>query len=196
MSGIISGLQKFFTKDRIMIFVVFGILVFFLIWYSGNKYNFSDNMESSIPNPLTSYQPSPIPPVRDMDSSHSSNSMNHENSGHGLGDSSLTGGAVQPVAAGGYSNQNVNNPSDLLPVDTNSQWATLNPVNNGNAVIPDLLQAGYHIGIDTIGQTLKNANLQYRSDPYIPKVAVGPWNQSTYEPDLLRVPLEVGCGPQ
>jgi hypothetical protein len=72
----------------------------------------------------------------------------------------------------------------------------LNPVNQGNPITPDLLQAGYHIGLDTIGQTLKNPNYQLRSDPYIPKAAVGPWNQSTYEPDLMRVPLEVGCGPQ
>jgi len=187
MSGIISGFEKFFTKDRIIIFVVFGILVFFLIWYSGNKYNFSDNMETTIPSPLTSYQPSALSPIPDTSSSSDYEERDRERS---------RGGAVQPVAAGGYSSQNTNSPSDLLPVDTNSQWASLNPVNNGNAMVPDLLQAGYHIGLDTIGQTLKNANLQIRSEPPIPKVAVGPWNQSTYEPDLMRVPLELGSGPQ
>ena len=57
---------------------------------------------------------------------------------------------------------------------------------------PDLLQAGYHIGLDTIGQTLRNANLQLRSDPIIPKTVVGPWLQSTIEPDIARVPLEIG----
>jgi hypothetical protein len=60
-------------------------------------------------------------------------------------------------------------------------------------MIPDLLQAGSLIGLDTIGQTLKNANLQLRSDPIIVKQSVGPWNNSTYEPDLGRVPLELGC---
>lgn len=87
-------------------------------------------------------------------------------------------------------------PSDLLPSDQNSQWAALNPVNmsQGNIVAGDMLQAGYHIGLDTIGQTLKNANLQLRSDPIIPKQNVGPWNQSTYEPDYGRVPLEIGAG--
>jgi hypothetical protein len=62
--------------------------------------------------------------------------------------------------------------------------------------MPDLLQAGYHIGLDTIGQTLRNANLQLRSDPIIPKQEVGPWNHSTIEPDLGRVPLEIGVGMQ
>jgi hypothetical protein len=67
-------------------------------------------------------------------------------------------------------------------------------MNQGSVAMPDLLQAGYHIGLDTIGQTLRNANLQLRSDPIIQKQDIGPWNQSTIEPDLARVPLEVGYG--
>ena len=64
---------------------------------------------------------------------------------------------------------------------------------SGNAAMPDLLKAGHHIGLDTIGQTLRNANLQLRSDPIVPKAEVGPWNQSSYESDTMRQPLEVGC---
>lgn len=102
---------------------------------------------------------------------------------------------TQPIQnASSYNAQNVANPSDLLPVDQNSQWATLNPVNNSHPQIPDLLQAGNLIGLDTIGQTMKNANLQLRSDPFIAKQNVGPWNNSTYEADLGRVPLELGQG--
>jgi hypothetical protein len=56
------------------------------------------------------------------------------------------------------------------------------------------LSAGNLIGLDTVGQTLKNANLQLRSDPIIQKMNVGPWNNSTYEADLGRVPMEIGCG--
>ena len=99
-------------------------------------------------------------------------------------------GVVQALGA-------IANPNELLPVDQNSQWAALNPVNmsQGSILNGDMLQAGYHIGLDTIGQSMKNANLQLRSDPIIPKQDVGPWNQSTYEPDYARVPLEVGYGP-
>ena len=57
---------------------------------------------------------------------------------------------------------------------------------------PDLLQAGYHIGLDTVGQTLRNANLQLRSDPVISKKDIGPWMNSTIEPDVARTPLELG----
>jgi hypothetical protein len=58
----------------------------------------------------------------------------------------------------------------------------------------NLLKAGYHIGIDTVGQTLRNANLQLRSEPPNPQANVGPWNQSTIEPDTLRPSLEIGQG--
>ena len=65
-------------------------------------------------------------------------------------------------------------------------------INQGNIVMPDLLDAGYLIGLDTIGQSLRNPNYQERSDPIIPKMNVGPWNNSTIEPDIGRVPLEIG----
>lgn len=78
------------------------------------------------------------------------------------------------------------NPSDLLPKDVNSQWASLNPITKGNVAIPDLLQSGYHIGLDSVGQTLKNANYQNRADPVIERVNTGPWQQSSIEPDYTR----------
>jgi hypothetical protein len=86
------------------------------------------------------------------------------------------------------------NPSDLLPRDTNSQWAQLNPAGKGDLANINLLKAGYHIGIDTIGQSLRNPNLQIRSEPPNPQGNVGPWNQSTIEPDTMRPPLEIGQG--
>ena len=85
--------------------------------------------------------------------------------------------------------QNIQNPGDLLPKDGNSQWAQLNPTGKGELSNVNLLKAGYHIGIDTIGQTLRNANLQIRSEPPNPQLNVGPWNLSTIEPDFMRVPL-------
>ena len=94
------------------------------------------------------------------------------------------------------SKPNIQNPAELLPKDSNSQWAQLNPSGKGELANINLLKAGYHIGIDTIGQTLRNANLQIRSEPPNPQMNVGPWNNSTIEPDFMRVPLELGSGPQ
>jgi hypothetical protein len=98
-----------------------------------------------------------------------------------------------PSSCNKGSNQN---PADLLPKDTNSQWAQLNPAGKGDLANINLLKAGYHIGIDTVGQTLRNANLQIRSEPPNPQVNVGPWMQSTIEPDFMRPPLELGQGGQ
>ena len=68
----------------------------------------------------------------------------------------------------------------------------LNPVN-----VPDLIMSPQSfIGIDTISNTLKNPSYDLRSDPIIPKRDVGPWNNSTYDADLARVPLEIGQGPR
>ena len=94
------------------------------------------------------------------------------------------------------SQPNIQNPAELLPKDSNSQWAQLNPSGKGELANVNLLKAGYHIGIDTVGQSLRNANLQIRSEPPNPQLSVGPWNQSTIEPDFMRVPLEIGSGPQ
>lgn len=89
-----------------------------------------------------------------------------------------------------------NNPADLLPKDNNSQWAQLNPSGKGELNNINMLKAGYHIGIDTKGQSLRNANLQIRSEPPNPQVNTGIWNQSTITPDFMRPPLEIGQGAQ
>jgi hypothetical protein len=88
------------------------------------------------------------------------------------------------------------NPADLLPSDANSQWAELNPSGRGELSNINLLKAGAMIGIDTVGQTMRNANLQIRSEPINPQVPTGPWLQSTITPDLMRIPLELGQGSQ
>jgi hypothetical protein len=98
----------------------------------------------------------------------------------------VAGGANLPVA----------NPSDLLPRDTNNQWGSLNPSGSGDLLGQNLLSATFLTGIDTIGNTMKNANLQLRSEPANPQLNVGPWNQSTFAPDLMRTPLELGSSPQ
>lgn len=81
---------------------------------------------------------------------------------------------------------------DLLPTDTNSIWAESTPT-TGSLENVNLLEAGYHIGVNTIGQTLKNANYQIRSDPPVPKFNVGPFNNPTVEYDDNRRPFEIGA---
>jgi len=81
---------------------------------------------------------------------------------------------------------------DLLPKDSNSKWAQVNPAGQGDIRDQNFLNAGFLIGINTVGQSLKNPNLQLRSEPPNPQLKVSPWNQSTIDPDLNRKPLEIG----
>lgn len=83
-------------------------------------------------------------------------------------------------------------PEELKPQDNSSLWAQVNPEGEGSLKGRSFLQAGHHIGINTVGQTLRNANLQLRSEPPNPQVLVSPWNQTTIEPDTGRKPLEIG----
>ncbi len=81
-------------------------------------------------------------------------------------------------------------PSTLLPNDSNSAWAKLNPSGQGSLKNVNLLDAGAHHGVQA--QVLRNPNLQLRSEPANPRSNIGPWLQSTIEPDRMRKSLEIG----
>jgi len=82
-------------------------------------------------------------------------------------------------------------PGELLPKDPNSVWAQQNPMGTGSLKGKNFLSAGALIGVNTVGQSLRNANYQMRSEPPNPQVAVSVFNQSTIEPDANRRSLEI-----
>ena len=96
----------------------------------------------------------------------------------------MAGGQVAP----GCTRQSIEDPAALLPKDS-KVLGHLNP--NGQGSLNDVtpLKAGHHIGIDTAGQSLRKY-LQLRSEPANPQLNVGPWNNTTMEPDVMRVPLK------
>lgn len=168
---IFSGFKKFLTMERVVVLIIFLILMWALVTYANNKTLVVDKMEGGV-------KAEAKPDEKQTES--------------------MAGEPEAAPASGeasGYSVKEVANPKDLLPNDENSQWAALNPntANKGDMGMPDLLKAGQHIGLDTVGQSLRNANLQLRSDPVIAKSDIGPWNQSTIEGDFARVPLELGA---
>lgn len=83
-------------------------------------------------------------------------------------------------------------PGELLPGDANSKWAQSVPAGQGELGDQNFLTAGHHVGVNTVGQTLRNANRQLRSEPPNPQVKVSPWLQTTIEADTNRRPLEIG----
>jgi len=187
-----SGLAKFFTKERMLIIFIFILFSWVLLSYSGSKSvskkdGFSDLLTGAyLETPKATKMQSVVQPASESELPTPAILQSHQPSPAQYTESVNASGSpfLQKTAS----------PSDLLPKDQNSQWAALNPnaMTQGSVLLPDLLQAGYHIGLDTIGQTLRNPNLQLRSDPLISKQDIGPWNLSTIEPDVGRVPLEIG----
>ena len=82
-------------------------------------------------------------------------------------------------------------PSELLPKDPNSIWAQQNPMGTGSLKGKNFLSAGALIGVNTVGQSMRNANYQLRSEPPNPQVPVSVFNQTTIEPDVNRRTLEI-----
>lgn len=163
LKDIRSGLMKFFTMEKVIMLVALAILAYMLFAYGNNKGLVMDSMSNYA----------------------------------AMGDVAVETPEEAPkVEEKKNELAKVANPDDLLPSDANAQWSNLNPssVDKAKGVMaPDLLQAGHHIGLDTVGQSLRNANQQLRSDPVIQKQDIGPWNQSTIEGDNMRKPLEVGA---
>ena len=82
-------------------------------------------------------------------------------------------------------------PSELLPKDPDSVWAQQNPMGTGSLKGKNFLSAGALIGVNTVGQSLRNANYQLRSEPPNPQVPVSVFYNSTIEPDTNRRDLEI-----
>ena len=82
-------------------------------------------------------------------------------------------------------------PSELLPKDANSVWAQQNPMGNGSLKGKNFLSAGALIGVNTVGQSMRNANYQLRSEPPNPQVPISVFNNTTIEPDVNRRSFEV-----
>lgn len=83
-------------------------------------------------------------------------------------------------------------PGELLPKDGNSVWAQQNPMGTGSLKGKNFLSAGALVGVNTVGQSLRNANHQFRSEPPNPQVPVSVFNNSTIEPDMNRRDMEIG----
>lgn len=128
----------------------------------------------------------------------------YEDGGHdamdymeGFGNMDSEWASLQPVAKAQAALQSaqpglpgVNIATDLLPKPALAQadWAEFAPKALG---AQNFVDATAFIGVNTQGSALKNGNYQLRADIPIPRIDVGPWNNSTIESgDLSRKPLE------
>tara|TARA_B100000886_G_C20383198_1_gene474843 strand:+ start:443 stop:1036 length:594 start_codon:yes stop_codon:yes gene_type:complete len=172
------------------IFILLGIVVLvgILMKYNGQKLSLHDGMsnpfsnvgtvESSAPVQSDATPSVPVPgatPVATTDGEQF------------LAVNGLTSGKKPTNSC---NNQPVMDPKELLPSDNNNEWSNIMPNNDLKNV--GMLNAGHHVGINTVGSSLRNANLQIRSEPVIPQTNIGPWNNTTIEADNLRRNLEIG----
>lgn len=74
---------------------------------------------------------------------------------------------------------------DLLPKPQKAtgDFGEFAPKNLGDANFVDSKKM---IGLDTIGNSLRNASYDLRQSPVISKQDIGPWSQSTIDADLYR----------
>jgi hypothetical protein len=81
--------------------------------------------------------------------------------------------------------------TDYLPKEINDDWFNTDfsqakyKMNDDKLINTDK----YIIGINTVGQSLKNASYDIRGSINVPKYTVSPWNNSTVEPDYNIKPL-------
>jgi hypothetical protein len=89
--------------------------------------------------------------------------------------------------------------SELLPKgQIGASWAAVNPVGADDLKGQNFLQAGYHSNINIVGiaQTNRNASYDIRSELPNPQSKVGPFLQTTIDPDPFKASraLEGLCG--
>ena len=188
----LEKLQQYIKSHQVLTIIASLVLVWAIYNYSGSKSMFPEYMSNGSGSGSGSNRRS---------------KGNQNGSGQGLPmpvDDSSVYNQLDSVAASASSTiglppncsgQADINPADLLPKDNNSSW-NLKPMGSGDFLGVNLLSAGQLIGVDTIGSSLRNANLQVRSEPPNPQLQVSPWMNTTIEPDPFRAPLEIGCGPK
>ena len=81
--------------------------------------------------------------------------------------------------------------SNLLPKNDDQMDSTFAEFSPASIQGKNFIDSSkYKIG--TQSQSLRNANLQLRSEPANPQTMVCPWSQSTIMPDDMRPNLEIG----
>lgn len=83
------------------------------------------------------------------------------------------------------------NSKDYLPQEVNDEWFETDFQKAKHKAGSDKMinTERYVIGVNTVGQSLKNASYDIRGTIPNPKYTVSPWNNSTYEADYNLKPL-------
>lgn len=185
MAGLNKMFKNFKNEQVILGLVGLVVLLFALYKYSENKNLFKAGMTQG----RAALNPAPVGQANSgMQVTGASANPNAYAPFNGAANANVATSASSAASM----NKPVANPADLLPSDSNSSWASMNPV--GDLKNVNLLNPTQVVGINTQGSSLRNANLQLRSEPANPRMNTNsPWNISTIEEDKFRKPLEIGA---
>ena len=165
-----QSLQKAIKSHHLLALLAVVIIAFAIYRYSSDKSSLKLGMATS-PSAVQSAEPS------------GENSMPSE----------LEGSASVPAKMSGEKQETLG-ASELLPSGGETEFSKVNPAPAQGLMGQNFLKAGQHIGVNTVGNTMRNANLQVRSEPANPQGNVGPWNQTTIAPNVMQRPLD--CNSQ
>ena len=167
-----QSLQKAIKGHHLLALVAVVIIAYAIYRYSSDKSSQKLGMtDGSAPSTVESAKPS------------GDNSMPSE----------IENSASVPAKMGGEKKETLG-ASELLPAAGETEFSKVNPASAQGLMGQNFLKAGQHIGVNTIGSSMRNANLQIRSEPANPQGNVGPWNQTTIGPNLMQRPLD--CNTQ
>ena len=187
---VLNKLSKGIKNEQIL-----GVITLLFVVYAFYKYSEGINI---LVSPMTSLNPGSYmsnPSIENVSSQSITNSNStyapyNGNSNSQIATSADSASAINQLV----SSKAVSNPADLLPNSSANDWSNLNPVSSSDLRNINLLNPTQLVGINTQGSSLRNSNLQIRSEPANPRTNTNcPWNISTIETDTFRRPLEIGA---
>ena len=173
---------------------ILGILAF--VFAALALYNYSkgkDLLQLPMTNRRLGYSEVNGQPLDDSQQSNFTDSSTYAPY-NGISNTSVATSADSPSTINQLAtNKAIPSPSDLLPINNNNLWSNSIPQADADLKNINLLNPSQLVGINTQGSSLRNSNLQLRSEPANPRTNTNcPWNISTIETDQFRKPLEIG----
>lgn len=165
-TAVVDFVKKNYKTILIVVVAVVSVYVLYKTYYPEQKtiLEFMEEVSAEQPQP-ESEQPV-VPPVLGDEFPVQTDSV-----------------AVESIAA-----------EDLLPKSQEAKdFEAQFPLGTGDLASKNFVVAGHNIGINTVSSSMKNANLQLRSDPFIEPKMVSPFLNSTITPDLNRKNFEIGA---
>ena len=162
---VLNKLSKGIKNEQIL-----GVITLLFVVYAFYKYSEGKNI---LVSPMTALNPGSYtsnPSIENVSSQSITNSNStyapyNGNSNSQIATSADSASAINQLV----SSKAVSNPADLLPNSSANDWSNLNPVSSSDLRNINLLNPTQLVGINTQGSSLRNSNLQIRSEPANPR---------------------------